>query len=273
MRLNKVFLTVLFLLVLASFTFAQTTIHWAVSGKLFLANWENTYTDYVWDETEGDYVESNVTESMGTKPMMGLTVGLKRAKIGLSLTLFTGSGWGVEEEWTEVWGDYTYMEFFDYEFSRTDLIFAASYSLTPRISLFAGYKNISLEEKYLYREKWDDGLGDADSLEAEYTYDYSLGGVGFGVAFNYPVMPKLIPFANIGYFILGGEIEEEGLTTDLSSGNVTFELGANYVLTSNIIASASYRFESFATTAEFEGEEWDQDSAISGPSITLTYFK
>ena len=249
MRLNKVFISVFVLLVIASFTFAQTTIHWAVSGKLFLANWEETYTDYVWDDINYEYEEIEVTESLGTNPMMGLTVGAKRDKIGLSLTFFTGSGWGIEESFSEEWMGTVYESSYNYEYTRTDLIFAGSYSIHPRIGLFAGYKSVSfeldLQEEYT--------INDTTVEEYSETIEFSGGGVGFGAAFNYPLMPKLISFANIGYFMLGGDVD---------SDNMTMEVGANYVLTSNMIASASYRFESY-----------EEDVSLSGPSITFTYFK
>lgn len=190
---------------------------------------------------------------------------LKTGKIGLSATIFAGSGWSADNDYDYyvIWTDGSFDNWygtFKSETSRMDVILAASYNIIPYVSIFAGYKNVS------YSEQWEDDwywieydqqgiyLNDGHTpLEDE--NDYSGGGPGGGLGLNFPLTANrsLIAAGSVGYFDLGG---------DLEYGDLIIEGGLNFIVGQNWVLSGSYRHEAY-----------EKDISISGPSIGLTYFK
>ena len=73
---------------------------------------------------------------------------------------------------------------------------------------------------------------------------------------------KLSAFVNAGYFQLSGDVD---------AGDTIVEGGLNYVLGSNIVISGSYRYE--AHTLDYFEDDDPVDVTISGPSVTISYFK
>jgi len=233
---SKLMCSVIFLLIVSTFALAQSPVHFAVSGKAWFAKWDFTLVDYYGEEQ---------TESFGTAPMFGLTGAIKKDKIGAIFTIFTGSGWGYDYEFNDPAFDYTE----EFEISRTDFIFAASYNFIPQLAVFAGYKNVSYTATIDY--SFVDYTGFYMDESGTVEQDLSGGGFGGGVSGNVPMIPgKLSGSGSVGYFNLGGDID---------TGNLSIELGLNYSFLPFWIASASYRYETY------------EEDIFAGPSVSVTF--
>jgi hypothetical protein len=241
--------TIVSVFLTASVGLAQTDIHYSIGFKYQYASWE--YKDiYTYDES-GD--SSEFGSEMGH--LYGPTASIGYEKFGVSISYLMGS-WEYEKLTDYILyydpgiGFYWVEDEVTLTTDRNDLVLTISYRVVPRVSLFVGYKYLTLKHEVTYQEH---SQFDGES-------EYKGSGYGGGAAGSFPLTPKIQAYGTLGYMTVGGDFDGQN--------NLIVEGGLRmYFGTSPIFGSLGYRYESF------DGSDEVNDSVLHGPILTIAFYR
>jgi len=244
-------ITIVFLLALcfSALTFAQSAIHYSLGLRYELASWDykDLYYYKSWDDAQND-VKTEFGSEMGH--LYGPTASINYQKIGFSVTYLMGS-WEFPK--FPIWytdGTYIYEDEVTLTEKRSDLILTVSYQVIPRLSIFLGFKSLTLTDEYEFR----------DLTDANFDSTVSGSGIGGGLSGSYPFSSMFHGYATLGYLSLGGDYE--------GWGNLIVEGGIRlYLKNTPIFGALGYRYESFT------GSDITNDAVLHGPILTVSFYK
>ncbi len=248
-----VLLTILSLVLTASFCVAQSNVHYSIGFRYQLSSWQ--LKDIYYYESEEAYDNQDSTEldsDMGH--MYGPVVSLSVDKFAFSVNYMMGS-WEFEKQYVD-WG-------FDDDYvtvkpKRSELILTASYKVLPRLMVFLGFKSLILKEEYEY------------AGYSEFNDETELKGTGYGggLSGSVPLTPTLQGYGTLGYMSIGGDFKEYEDVTGDPWGNLIFEGGIRLFLENTpIFGALGYRYESFT------GSNVMNDAVLHGPILTVAFYK
>jgi len=223
---------------------AQGTVHYSIGVRYELASWDfkGAYYYKTWDDYLND-VRTEFGSEMGN--LFGPTASISYEKFGFSVTYLLGS-WKFPKYpywWSD--GFYIYEDEVTETSKRSDLVITASYQIIPRLSVFVGFKNLSLKTEYRFR--------DNTSFDSDATATGS--GAGGGLSGSLPFTLRLHGYATVGYMKLGGDLDTENI---IAEGGLRLYFG-----NAPLFGSLGYRYESFDSG----------DTILHGPILTVAFYK
>ena len=226
----------------AALAFAQYDVHYSIGLRYQYASW-NTNQQYY--KTLDDYNNGVLTDfDSEMSHLYGPTASINYQKFGASITYLFGS-WEFPKYPYWIWDGFNYDEDEVTEtLKRADLVITVSYRVIPRLSVFVGFKSLSLEDEVKYR----------DYSDFDFTVESNGSGAGGGISGSLPLNRTLHGYATIGYMSLGGDLDTENLILE---GGFRMYFGKT-----PIYGSLGYRYESFDSG----------DTILSGPALTLAYY-
>jgi hypothetical protein len=243
-----VFLSALSVLATASLLMGQTSdLHYSLGLRYEMASWD---LDAFYYKTLEDYNNGVATE-FGSEigHLYGPTASLNYQKFGFSVTYLMGS-------WE--YPTYPMMWYIDYysgdtlqineteTWNRSDLVVTASYRLAPQLSVFVGFKSLTLEDEIEI---------EVAGIVADTTTEVSGSGAGWGLAGSIPFTPQLHGYGTVGFMYIGGDLEVE---------NHIWEGGLRlYPQNMPFFGSVGYRYESFNGGG----------TILHGPILTVAFYK
>ena len=169
----------------------------------------------------------------------------------------------------------TYNGKFELELDRSEIDIALTRAIGTNFKVFAGYKYLSLENKFSGDVEGSDYGGDV------YKVDITIQIPTIGVGYVYPFSDKLIFGLQFGLLYAMPEVEYKDYLDDGNSGDVdvkntlgyTGEVNLSYLVTDNLLLQGGYRYQAirFKTddpTEDADINEWDR---FHGLTISAVY--
>ncbi len=169
----------------------------------------------------------------------------------------------------------TYNGKFELELDRSEIDIALTRTIGTNFKVFAGYKYLSLENKFSGDVKHYDYGGDV------YKIDITIQIPTIGVGYVYPFSDKMIFGLQLGLLYAMADVEYTDYLDDGNSGDVdmkntlgyTGEVNLSYLVTDNLLLQGGYRYQAIRFKTDDPSEdadinEWDR---FHGVTISAVY--